>query len=144
MSPLAYIDISDYKYKLAAPYDAAWGELGDIALDTKWYSLRNGVLTVAAGYAWDGPSGPTLDTPATMRASLEHDVFYQMIRAGDLPPETRALGDAILRRRMEEYPSRFKWWAKVRAAYFFRCVRGFGASSAERREVEPQDRIITV
>lgn len=144
MTPLRYIEISGYKYELAEPYVAAWPELGDVDIERKWYRLRNGVLTVSVGYRWDGPSGPTLDTPATMRASLEHDVFYQMIRAGDLPPETRDLGDAILRRRMEEYPSRFKWWSKVRAAYFFQCVQRFGASSAARREIEPQDKIITV
>jgi len=43
-----------------------------------------GVLIGKAGYHWDGASGPTLDTPNSMRGSLVHDIFYQMLRDGQL------------------------------------------------------------
>ena len=45
---------------------------------------EHGVLTIRAGYCWDGPSGPTVDSIGTMRASLIHDVLYQAIREGYL------------------------------------------------------------
>jgi hypothetical protein len=45
-----------------------------ITLDTK------GKLTIKEGYAWDGPSGPVVDTKENMRASLVHDALYQLMR----------------------------------------------------------------
>ena len=41
---------------------------------------HDGLLTIKAGYAWDGPSGPTFDTKSFMRGSLVHDVLYQILR----------------------------------------------------------------
>lgn len=39
-----------------------------------------GELTIKKGYAWDGPSGPTVDTLNFMRGSLVHDALYQLMR----------------------------------------------------------------
>ena len=36
---------------------------------------------VKQGYAWDGASGPTFDTKSSMRPSLVHDAFCQMMRS---------------------------------------------------------------
>jgi hypothetical protein len=57
-----------------------------------------GILTVKAGYAWDGASGPTIDTKNTMRASLAHDALYQLIRQEYLPytVKTRHMADDFL------------------------------------------------
>lgn len=41
---------------------------------------REGNLTILKYYAWDGASGPTLDSPSAMRASLVHDALYQLMR----------------------------------------------------------------
>lgn len=41
---------------------------------------RDGQMSVFPEYAWDGPSGPTVDTHAFILASAPHDVFYQMLR----------------------------------------------------------------
>ena len=46
--------------------------------------LMDGTLLVRPGYAWDGASGPTWDSPCTMRGSLVHDVFYQLLREGHI------------------------------------------------------------
>lgn len=59
---------------------------------------ENGKLTCHKGYAWDGASGPTFDTPDSMRASLAHDALYQMIRMGLLPESCRAEADALLKK----------------------------------------------
>jgi hypothetical protein len=58
------------------------GELGFIRFDSA------GRVTVAPGYTWDGASGPTIDTPDTICASLGHDVMYELMGAGLLPVAT--------------------------------------------------------
>jgi hypothetical protein len=46
-----------------------------------WFRLfPDGRLHILAGFAWDGPSGPTFDTRDSLRASLVHDVFCILIR----------------------------------------------------------------
>ena len=47
--------------------------------------LMDGTLTVKKGYAWDGASGPVIQTKALLKASLAHDVFFQCMRVGLLP-----------------------------------------------------------
>lgn len=50
---------------------------------TKWIALdRNGLLTIIEGYAWDGASGPTIDTKSSMRGGLVHDSLFQIMRLG--------------------------------------------------------------
>lgn len=75
-------------------------------------------LSVYAGYSWDGPSGPTLDTVDFLRASLVHDALYQLLREGVLPAAARADADRILREISAEdgMPFLRRWldWAGVR------------------------------
>ena len=50
-----------------------------------WFRLfPDGRLHILAGFAWDGPSGPTFDTKDSLRASLIHDVFCIAMRDGRL------------------------------------------------------------
>lgn len=42
----------------------------------------DGLILVKAGYAWDGASGPTVDSDSSMRPSLLHDVICQLMRLG--------------------------------------------------------------
>ena len=39
----------------------------------------DGVLTINEGFAWDGPSGPTIDTESFMLGSAVHDAQYQIL-----------------------------------------------------------------
>lgn len=77
-----------------------------IRLDT------DGTLTIRAGYAWDGPSGPTFDTKGFMRGSLVHDALYQLMGDGLLPLSEREAADATLRRIcLEDGMSQVRaWW----------------------------------
>lgn len=59
-------------------------------------------LTIRAGYCWDGPSGPAVDTVNFLRASLIHDALYQLLREGVLSPAARATADRVLREISEE------------------------------------------
>ena len=43
-------------------------------------SLKDGILSVKRGYAWDGASGPIINTRDTLVARLVHDVLYQAMR----------------------------------------------------------------
>ena len=43
-------------------------------------SLKDVILSVKRGYAWDGASGPIINTRDTLVASLVHDVLYQAMR----------------------------------------------------------------
>lgn len=64
---------------------------------TRFYSLTmNGLLVVKAGYAYDGPSGPTIDTPSTMFCALVHDVMYEMFRKEQLSLDWRGEADEEL------------------------------------------------
>jgi hypothetical protein len=76
----------------------------------------DGFLTIKAGYAWDGPSGPTIDTKNFMRGSLVHDALYQLIREKRLPADTREYADELLGEICrEDGMSAFRAWYVVRA-----------------------------
>ena len=72
---------SEYKYKFKVE------ENFSIELPYKipdfvhpYASLKDGILSVKRGYAWDGASGPIINTRDTLVASLVHDVLYQAMR----------------------------------------------------------------
>ena len=68
-------------------------------IETDFISLsKDGILLIKKGYAWDGPSGPAFDTKSFMRASLIHDVLYQLIRLEKLSKEDRLIADLELKR----------------------------------------------
>ena len=154
---LAYRKLKGYKYQVAELFHAAVPELLGVTLDEKWFAIRGGELMVYSGYAWDGASGPTIDTEATMEAALVHDVLYQCIRANRLPKESRAIADAILYRLLRQ--GQQKWaeghstalgrtlasvWVETRAMYYFAAVRAFGALAVKPKDLEAQDIIYTL
>lgn len=77
-----------YKYKLTEDRQYFFEELRGIEFESEWATVRDGVLTIRAGYAWDGCSrkwkvfGHIVGTPDGLKgqtrwASLVHDVFCQ-------------------------------------------------------------------
>ena len=44
--------------------------------------LKDGVLILEEGFAWDGPSGPVVDRKTNMKASALHDGLYRLMRKG--------------------------------------------------------------
>ena len=76
---------SGYKYQLAENYQLQTEFFLADDINVEFISLNsNGNLVVKKGYAWDGVSGPVADSEANMRASLVHDVLYQLMREGHL------------------------------------------------------------
>ena len=83
-----------YKYQLADPYQVKIEIRSEEDVITDFVQLNaDGMLSIMAGYAWDGPSGPTFDTASTLRGSLVHDALYQLIRLGLLPASFRLRAD---------------------------------------------------
>jgi hypothetical protein len=96
-------------------------------ISTRYITLKeDGTLTIYAGYAWDGPSGPAVDSLNFMRASLIHDALYQLIREGHLPPTERYMADKIL-----QYICREDGMSKLRAWWVFVGVDKFAAGAAD-------------
>jgi hypothetical protein len=73
---------------------------------------ERGVLIAQKGYHWNGASGPTFDTPATMRASLFHDALYQLLREGKIDPRDRREADELLMSVMVE-DGAWRWRARL-------------------------------
>lgn len=93
-----------------------------------------GLLIIEPGYAWDGPSGPAIDTPDFMGASLVHDVLYQMIRLELLPKEWREIADDIMHNLCLG-----AGMCQLRAAWCYYGVRE-GAWFAAKPDAEPRER----
>lgn len=119
-----------YKYQLRAPYSDRPAELEDLSrapIKTAWIELDpDGSLRITVGYAWDGASGPTYDSPSSMRGSLGHDALYQLMRLGLLDRAMRPIADAIFQRQCKEDGM---WTARAKA--WFYAVRIFAAGAAQ-------------
>lgn len=116
-----------YKYQLAEDYTVALPpEIHGLAVtDHSFIELTfAGVLTIRKGYAWDGPSGPTVDTANFMRGSLVHDALYQLIREGHLSRSLRAQADDLLRAMCRE-----DGMSALRAWWVWKAVRWFARSA---------------
>lgn len=130
----------NYKYQLglehkhqlpfSPPCNSLQKSLDLKVINHQYFSLSaSGLLTIKVGYAWDGASGPTIDTDDSMRGSLIHDVGYQMIGAGLLPMEYRLKFDEeFLSILIEDGMNDF------RAHAWYKAVRAFGRGPASKGE----------
>jgi hypothetical protein len=129
---MKYRKLQHYKYQLVEPeyfQDVRLPEGNPIW--TTFLTLNKKGMVVRSGYAWDGPSGPTIDTPTFMRASLCHDALYQLMREGYLPRSYRKWADETMRRHLIE-----DGMSPVRAWYVYWSLRFFGGFAVKPRPVE--------
>lgn len=113
-----------YKYKLERAYemDTPIKPPGRLAVSGDWVVLESvGRLSIKANYAWDGPSGPTIDSPEFMRGSLVHDALYQLMREDLLDRGFRDAADRLL-----EAVCREDGMSRFRAAQVYFFVKNFG------------------
>lgn len=123
---------SGFKYQLAEGYSIKTAIRQISRIETEFIELdETGGLVIHGGYAWDGPSGPTIDTKNAMRGSLVHDALYQLMRMGLLDRGHRGTADDEFRRICRE--DGMSWF---RAWYFHIGVDSFaaGAVSAKARK----------
>lgn len=93
----------------------------------------DGQLEIGDGYAWDGPSGPSIDTKNFMRGSLVHDALYQLMREARLDKTKwrRAADEELVRICREDGMTRVRaWWVLT-------AVRWFAGSAASPEGAEP-------
>lgn len=124
---------SGYKYQLAGNHQFQLGLIRPPEdIDTEYIALtKSGLLTLRNGYASDGPSGATIDTPSSMRGAFIHDAIYQLMRQGYLPQTFREPADK------EAYNIWIEdgMW-KLRAYFWHRELRKFGAPAADPKHIK--------
>lgn len=125
-----------YKYQLKQDYSLQIpikpGK--DIAPAHGFITLSaDGLLFIKNAYAWDGPSGPTLDTRNFMRGSLVHDALYQLMRENHLKAgEFRDDADRLLREHCKE-----DGMSSIRAWWVYHAVRHGGGPAADPARDKP-------
>ncbi len=125
-----YLD--GYKYQLSRAYSVKTSITG-YDIETDFIRLEpNGVLTIRAGYAWDGASGPTIDTKSSMRGALVHDAFYQLEREERISQKERAKID----RELHDICVEDGMWG-WRADLWLFAVRKFGIFAASPENDHP-------
>lgn len=116
-----------FKYQLEEDFTCKTSIYPRKNIKTKFIDLsKSGYLTIREGYAWDGASGPTIDTDSSMRGGLVHDALYQLMRREWLSQDWRALADIEL----------LEWIKKdgmngIRAYWWHREVKKWAASAAD-------------
>ena len=132
---MKYRKLHEYKYLLE---DVELVEINTQVevIGQLYFTIGFNYMVIHKGYAWDGPSGPTIDTDNFMLGSLVHDVFYQAIREGMLPRSFRKTADQEFRRIcIEQGMSKFRAW------YVYNAVRLFSGGSA-KPEKNPRGEIV--
>lgn len=142
-SRIRYRSLHRYKYQLMEEYRYATGFAVEQTVRTSGDYVvleSDGTLTIKKGYAWDGPSGPTVDTKNFMRGSLVHDALYQLLREdlvgnGDgVRDAFRLEADKLLRRMVRKDGMSWPRWAVV-----YRALRLFGGKAARKKPTpEPE------
>jgi len=123
---------SGYKYQLYSDEYIQTNIKHQHGAETEYLKLHpNGELLIRHGYCWDGPSGPTMDTKNSMRASLIHDALYQLIRLDLIDPTFRKHADYLLERTLEE--DGMGW---TRRKLWLNALRLFGAPAADPRNAK--------
>ncbi len=119
MSKITYRELKKYKYQLLEDIEVYLPEITSLTSCEKingYIYLYNGIMTVKSGYAWDGASGPTIDTKNSMRASLVHDCFWQLVRENKLPSDYLHVSNKVFHRHlledgMSKFRARYWYWA---------------------------------
>ena len=123
-----------YKYQIKETYTVQIELKPPGNINTDYIQLdTNGIITLTKGYAWDGPSGPTIDTLTFMRGSLIHDALYQLMREEYLDHKIyREAADRILQKICREDGMWF-----LRAWWVYAGVRLFADPAADPADKRP-------
>jgi len=123
---IVYRDLKKYKYQLLQDYDIIVDIKPLIDIKTEFIILNTaGRLIIKKWYAWDGASGPTIDTKSFMRGSLVHDALYQLMREAKIGTKHRDYADRLLQRLCIE-DGMYRW----RAWYVYHSVKMFAKKHA--------------
>jgi hypothetical protein len=108
---------SGFKYQLAESFWEEYTIYPDDSISTTFITLSGtGLLVLKKGFAWDGPSGPTIDTPDSLKGSAVHDAYCRLMSWGLLSRSWKDKADAIARDVWIESgmsPNRADLWFRV-------------------------------
>lgn len=86
-----------YRHQLAEEFEIHRGIFPVKDGGNDYVSLSpDGLLKIQKGYAWDGASGPAINTPSFVRPSLVHDAYCQLWSMGVIDDAGRAMADRLL------------------------------------------------
>jgi hypothetical protein len=121
MNAIRYESLAKWKYRLTAEL-VLQSRIRGIAARTEYIQIwDDGTLILRKGYAWNGASGPTIDTENSMAASAGHDALYQLIALHVIPVALRWQADMSFRRWLIE-----DGMSAARADVWYAGVRNFG------------------
>ena len=124
---------SGFKYQLTRNYVVQLDIKPVVDIHTEHLILRtDGILYIKHGYAWDGPSGPMVDTDTAMRGSLVHDALYQLIRLELLNQKFRKPADMEFKKICSE--DHMFWFRSFYAFRGLQLARGIAALPSNRRK----------
>ena len=125
-----------YKYQVRRGYYIHLAIHPFVPIDLPFIKMDiDGNTVILPGYAWNGASGPTIDTLNSMTGSLVHDVGYQLIRLDLIDQKYKEYLDQVLHDICTE-DGMYSW----RADYWRWAVLTFGAGST-RPSAEPKEEI---
>jgi hypothetical protein len=83
----------------------------------------SGLLHILQGFEWDFGSGPAVDTPVMVRASLAHDALCVLTDRGRVPWSVRRHADRYFRYLLIEYGCpRWLAWARYVAVRSYSMI----------------------
>lgn len=91
-----------YKYQLHEAYSVETGITGFDVNHPLFTMDIQGKLTIRENYAWDGASGPTIDTKNSKAPSLVHDCGFQMMAEGLVSQATRGDWNRLFGRMLRD------------------------------------------
>src|SRR3990167_8808836 len=129
-----------YKYQVAEDFLIQTPFYPKEAIVTRFIVLNiNGLMLIREAYAWDGASGPTLDTDDTMTPSLVHDAFYQLLREQLLSQDWRPKIDEYLGSLMKDRAATWEPLKSIqyaRAALWSRETKKFAGEAASPKNAK--------
>jgi hypothetical protein len=123
---------SGYKYQLAADFGITTSIKPNKDIETPFITLfKNGFLVIRKGYAWDGTSGPVIDTHENLRASLVHDALYQLMRRRKISfKKHRDKADRLFMKMCKQ-----DGLSSLRARIYYEVLKRCGLSSASPENI---------
>lgn len=120
---LVYKRLYPYKYKLVEPLVILTDIYPESDIVHPYFTIStDGLMTIAAGYSFDGASGPAIDTENFLRGACAHDVPFQANQLGyNLPGDWRVKANKMLVRLTRE--DGMSW---IRCKWVYAAVTAFG------------------
>ena len=119
---------SGFKYQLIENFYIQTEIHPEETVDWLFVTLHeSGLLEIRRGWAWDGPSGLTIDTRDSMVAALVHDALYALMQRKLISWDHRKAADQLFYDLLIQ-DGMWQW----RAKYWYAAVRKLGYAFAHK------------